>query len=285
MAGPAPSTRRSRRTLAPGDTATSTFTSTITAADVTNNNVNNTASVTANALQVAVTDTATAECPFNPVEGVEITKSCPVIPAGARVGDSIAYSVTIANTGDVPLTNVVVTDSRDGTFNSPFPATLAPGAAVTRTFTSTITFDDAAFGDVDNFVEVSASAAGVAVGDEAFADCPFDPVGSVDITKSCPVIPAGARVGDPISYKVTIANTGDVNLVNIVVTETRTGTLNAAVPDGTGAGRLGDAHLHQHDHVGGRRDRQRQQHGLGHGRSGRSDAVGVPGGPGGRGGQ
>ena len=134
------------------------FTSTITPQDALNGNVNNSATVAADALGVAVTDTALAECPFNPVEGVEITKSCPVIPAGTRAGASISYQVTIRNIGDVPLTNVVVTDTRTGSFNEPFPTELAAGASATRTFTSTITLADAAAGNVNNSATVTANA-------------------------------------------------------------------------------------------------------------------------------
>ena len=54
---------------------TRTFTSTITLEDAANGRLNNTASVTASALGVAVSDSATAECAFDPFEAADITKS------------------------------------------------------------------------------------------------------------------------------------------------------------------------------------------------------------------
>ncbi len=223
-------------TLNPGQIVSRTFTSAITALDAVNGNVNNTATVTGSAVSVAVSDEAVATCPFNPVEGVEITKSCPVVPADARVGDEISYQITIRNTGDVPLSNVLVTETRAGSLNAAFPTTLGVNQSETRTFTSTITPDDVTNGNVNNTATVTADALQVPVTDEAVAECPFNPVEGIEITKSCPVIPAGARVGASISYTVTVRNTGDVTLTTVVVTETRTGTLNEPFPTELAAG-------------------------------------------------
>jgi len=168
-------------TLNPGATATRTFTSTITFADATAGNVNNTVSVTANALQVAVSDETTAECSLTPVEGIVITKSCPVLTTGQRIGSTITYTVTIENTGDTTLTGIDVTDSRAGSFDTPFPTELAPGASATRTFTSTITSDDATMGNVDNTVTVTTD--DETIFGSATAECPLTP-GTVIIHKT-----------------------------------------------------------------------------------------------------
>ena len=77
-------------------------------------NVNNSVSVTGNVTSgettTQVADTYDGVCPFDPVEAIEIVKSCPVVPDGARVGDTISYEVTVTNTGDVVLTEVDVVD-------------------------------------------------------------------------------------------------------------------------------------------------------------------------------
>ena len=165
------------------------------------------------------------------MESIEITKSCPGILEGARVGDPIDYEVTITNTGDVPLTSVEVTDVRPGTFTTPFPTELAPGESATRTFRGEVLPSDAAAGNVNNTTTVTALAGEVqqeVVGarrsealqlpvttrssSHRLAEYrPFDPVEGIEITKTCPVIPAGARVGDSITYAVTVNNTGDVD--------------------------------------------------------------------------
>ena len=169
---------------------------------------------------VAVNDTALADCPFNPVEGVDITKSCPVIPAGARVGDPISYNVTITNTGDTPLLNIVVTEDRDGTLSSAFPTELAPGGSATRTFTSTITLADAAAGNVNNTASVTANALQVPVSDTALASA-RSTRSKASTSPSLPVCRRrpGRRA---ITYSVTITNTGDTTLTSIEVTDART---------------------------------------------------------------
>ena len=48
-----------------------------------------------------------------------VTKTCPTIQAGLRVGATITYNVVITNTGDVPLTGITVTESRSDAAFSP----------------------------------------------------------------------------------------------------------------------------------------------------------------------
>ena len=153
--------------LGVGEQATRVFTSTITLDDAANGNVDNIATVSGTATvggsPSTVSDTFDTTidgqgCPFDPYEAIQITKTCPVIDKDAGVGDEITYDVTITNKGDVLLTNIVVDEDRAGTFDSAWPASLAPDTSATRTFTSTITLDDAANGNVDNHVTVTADA-------------------------------------------------------------------------------------------------------------------------------
>jgi|GEM_PF-6459554 len=95
--------------------------------------------------------------PSEPVANLGIEKSCPTIPPGAGIGDEITYEVAITNTGDVTLYDIDVIETREGTFDAPFPTELAPGESATRTFTSEITAEDVAHGNVDNGVAVTAS--------------------------------------------------------------------------------------------------------------------------------
>jgi len=67
------------------------------------------------------------------------------------VGDTINYTFTVTNTGDVPLTNVTVTDPLVTVVGGPI-ATLAVGGSDTTTFTATyvITAADLVAGGVEN---------------------------------------------------------------------------------------------------------------------------------------
>lgn len=95
--------------------------------------------------------------PAEPKAGMEIDKGCPMIPAGAGVGDEITYEITVTNTGTVTLYDIDVIETRDGTYDAPFPTELAPGESVTRLFTSVITQEDVDNGNVNNAAAATAS--------------------------------------------------------------------------------------------------------------------------------
>ena len=71
--------------------------------------------------------------------GVSITKTATVSPASdqaaARVGDTIAYTYLVTNTGNVTLRDVAVDDPTLGSVTCPTPPApgLAPGDSVTCT--------------------------------------------------------------------------------------------------------------------------------------------------------
>ena len=82
-----------------------------------------------------------------------------------KAGDVITYTVTVTNTGDVPLSNIVVIDVLEGgapTTLSCTPTTLAPGeSAVCASYTHTITSAEAnAGGTLDNTVTASGQGPG-----------------------------------------------------------------------------------------------------------------------------
>ncbi|HMN15207.1 MAG TPA: hypothetical protein PKD55_23050, partial [Bellilinea sp.] len=78
---------------------------------------------------------------------IEVVKTAAsaVLPA---VGDSISYTITVTNTGNVTLTNVVVSDAKVGL--SETIATLAPAGVETYTRTYTVTQTDVDAGQVVN---------------------------------------------------------------------------------------------------------------------------------------
>ena len=72
------------------------------------------------------------------------------------VGDVIDYTITVENTGNVTLTDIVVTDpTATITGGSPI-AGLAPGATATVTASYTVTQADLDAGEVENTATASA---------------------------------------------------------------------------------------------------------------------------------
>ena len=78
---------------------------------------------------------------------------------GPDAGDTITYSFTVTNTGNVTLTRSTVTDPQAGRRSPARAATLAPGASATCTPTYTLTQADVNAGKVDNTATATGTAA------------------------------------------------------------------------------------------------------------------------------
>jgi len=135
----------------------------------------------------------------------------------STAGEEIDYEIKVANTGNVPLTNVTVSDNLISNLDGPgTPGTLAVGQ--TWTFTGTYTVTQA---DVDQ-VEIKNTA--TAESDET------DPItDSVSVKSSRgPVLAVEKtadpmtydKVGDIITYTIKVKNLGNVTLTNVSVEDT-----------------------------------------------------------------
>ena len=208
-------------------------------------------------------------------------KTAQVTPAAdqnaAQVGDTIAYSYLVTNTGNVTLASVAVDDPTIGAVTCPTPPApgLAPGASETCTADATHTVTQA---DVDSGSVVdTATATGTDTqGDTSPAERPVHrdhpdrgarPPRSA-IAKTGTVTPAAdqdaAQVGDTIAYSYLVTNTGNVTLASVAVNDptARCRHLPHPARSRPGPRRLGDLHRrrHPHRHPGRRRRRQRGRH-------------------------
>ena len=159
----------------------------------------------------------------------------------SQVGDQIDYTITVNNDGDRPLTlaevEAAVTDQLEGnditaSLAGPFldaagttpvaDGELLPvGSNWYYTFSYTIVQADIDRGSVTNVVCEDADGDGT---DEC--DTVVTPVASLSIVKTATSItnPGGSdggttvnEAGDTINYEITVDNTGDVDLTNVVV--------------------------------------------------------------------
>jgi uncharacterized repeat protein (TIGR01451 family) len=146
--------------------------------------------------------------------GIELTKTAD--PAVVNVGDPVAFTLTVDNTGDSDLSDVEVTDDLPGcTLSAPSgddgDDVLQPDE--TWTYTCSVT---AGSGDLENTGSVTATdEAGGTVSDDS------DPV-FVDVINPYvgfrkDVSPTVAHVGDTVNFTITVENTGDSVLSNVVV--------------------------------------------------------------------
>nr|WP_314844358.1 AraC family transcriptional regulator [uncultured Microbacterium sp.] len=213
--------------LQPGQTIIASATRTLTQSDVDAGSVANTATATGTPpTGPAVQSTASATLPLIAGPLLTLGKSAAYTQGTGAVGSVITYSFTARNAGNVTLTGVSLTDPHPGlsTIALTWPGTagtLAPGQQVTGTATYTVTQADVDAGSVINAARIVGTPPnGPAVGaDSPTVTLPTVAAGpGLSTTKSATVSGTGA-VGDVIDYTVTLANTGNVTLRSVVVSD------------------------------------------------------------------
>ena len=200
----------------------------VTQADVNAGSVRNAA--TASGLPPVgdpVTDDGDSTVPIGATPLIRVTKTW-LSGAPANAGDPVAWTVTVKNTGTVTLTDVTVSDSLTG---AAFDTDCAFGSAITLTpdqsATCVVSYE-VTQGDVDggsvtnNASAIGTPPLGAPVHD---ADANTVPIGAnpaIDVTKT---LKAGTPVqaGDPVTWTVTVKNTGNVTLTDVTVTDERAG--------------------------------------------------------------
>lgn len=150
------------------------------------------------------------------------------LPAATDVGDTIDYSFEVENTGNVTLTNVIVTDPlitaapNNGTISCPAGvALMAPMDVVTCTATYTVTQTDIDAGMVINTASVIGTPPpSVPQADSPMADSAnmvtIAPMPNLELTKSVAPLVAPLVAGTNITYTFEVENTGNVSINNVV---------------------------------------------------------------------
>jgi hypothetical protein len=140
-------------------------------------------------------------------------------------GDTILYTFTVTNTGQLPLSTVGVTDNKAGPVSCP-PGDLAPGASVTCTADApyTVTAADVSAGSVNNTATASGFPPGATApvtSNPSSTTTPTEaPDPAISIVKSA--TPSGASdytAGQVITYSFVVTNTGNVTLTNVTVND------------------------------------------------------------------
>ena len=155
-----------------------------------------------------VTDTAAAKVTvINPALTVEQSAA----PAVAREGDLITFTITVGNTGDVPLTDLQVADDRAHACAKQL-GTLEPKARQTYTCTAPAPADDLAATAVATGTDPLGRT--LKVTGDATVDVihPGVKIGQV-------ATPTQVRQGDTVTWTITVTNTGDVPLTAATVTD------------------------------------------------------------------
>ena len=154
-------------TLKPGETKTVETTYPVTQNDVDAGEVTNEASVTGESPNPGdddPTDNDSVTTPITPAPGISIVKSSDKSEI-RDLGETVTYTLVVTNTGNVTLTNIVVTDPLTGL--NEVIETLAPGESVTIETTYEVTQEDLDSGSLLNVANVSGETPdGEEIGDE-----------------------------------------------------------------------------------------------------------------------
>ena len=184
-----------------------------------------------------VTATDTAAAPVVQAPSIAITKVFNGWSGGDGdnigdfAGDIASYTIVVTNTGNVTLTNVVVTDPLTGNVYN--VGTLLPGvasAALSETYTltqadlnsnGTVEANSFFSGSIENTATATSRQTGPASA-SAVAPLVYNP--AIDVAKSVTSITGGVggqadSAGDTINYAISIANTGNISLTGVTVTD------------------------------------------------------------------
>lgn len=250
--------------LQPGESTTATATHVLSQAEIDSGELRNQVTVSGKVPgpDTPFTDTPSGNDPDTPNEDETVTP----LPAGPSIalrkvltsdvsgpllpGDEILFDFTIRNTGNVTLTNLVLTDHLAGVVLDDAVLAgldLAPGAEVTLGGTYVLNAADIEAGGLTNTATATGDDPhGTEVSDDSGTDFDNDLPTPVDLirdpqialTKIIATAPADpVKAGDMITYAFEIRNTGNVELRDIALRDlvggvTLSGSRTAPLPVG-----------------------------------------------------
>jgi uncharacterized repeat protein (TIGR01451 family) len=148
-----------------------------------------------------------------------------VTPTTAARGETVTYTIDVANVGDVPVEVITVTDSLFGDVTETFSPTLAPRTSQARDFEWTVPSDEA--DPLERTVTVHAAGVGEVISHTATAWVALlRPAVQVEAA----VRPAAAVPGEVVSYTVAVSNVGRIDLEAVRVTDSELGDLSSSFP-------------------------------------------------------
>lgn len=188
-------------------------------------------------------DSVTINAVQNPSLAVEKTFTGTDNPGNFDEGDLLSYSIVVTNNGNVTIDGPITFQDSLVDFPSGFTCPplaldmLPPGNTYTCTSTHNVTRNDLDLGSSTNVVSASGSFNGSPVtspSDNAVYPVSASP--SLSLLKEALPVPGGlSMVGDTVTYRYTVENTGNVGLIGeIQVVDDKLGTLTCKPPAGGG---------------------------------------------------
>ncbi len=220
-------------TIAPGASVTCTATYTVTQADLDNGTIGD--SATATGLDPGGNPTT------SPPSSVTVTTTpaptLALVKAGTAhddngdgyvdLGDSVTWTFTVTNNGNVTLHAVAVNDPTAGAISCP-SGNLAPGASVvcTSTVAHTISQADVDAGKIVNTATATADPPGSTVAvssNQATATVPINQVSKLGLAKTATTTDTNGDgwvdAGDQVTWTITATNLGTTSITALVISD------------------------------------------------------------------
>ncbi len=170
-----------------------------------------------------VSDSAMVQTNYN--AEISITKEANV--SEATVGDTVSYTITVTNDGNVTLSDVTINDAALGLSEN--IGDIAPGSSHTLSPEPTYTVSENDLpGPLSNTATVQGTdPCGFTVEDQDSATVKLYALPGIELTKEATDLSGMAtpypQVGDEIVYTFTVENTGNVTLTDVVVEDEKLG--------------------------------------------------------------
>ena len=196
---------------------------TVTQEDIDSGFIDNTATATglAGDTEVSDSDDLRVVAEQNPDITIVITDNDAEI---TEEGQEIVYNITVTNTGNVTLTNVTVVDTVTGLVIN--VGTLLPGQSVTVDTTPyPVSQEDVDNGSVINEASVTGESPNPGDDDPTDTDAvetPINQVPGITIVKTADKTEI-SELGEVVVYTLTVTNTGNVTLTDVIITDPLTG--------------------------------------------------------------
>ena len=264
--------------LAPGASIVLSYSHVITEDDIENGGIRNVVTVTTDdptsdtdpKAELTRTDTKTittvsADAELTLVKEVATKdESGKAKLSGYKLGEEISYSVTLTNTGNLTVNNVVFTDDHIADYNSVtvtgatgnVTATginvgdMTPGQAITFTYSYKVVEGDIWATKVTNKAEAAGTYNGTAVAASDTKTVATDAVTpAIDVTKTIvdnrQLSDDYYTEGETVNFTMVVKNTGNVSLKNVTVTDAQFAAADLTIVDGENDG----YHLATNDNV------------------------------------
>ncbi|MFG2439021.1 hypothetical protein [Streptomyces sp. NPDC048508] len=158
--------------------------------------------------------TVRTERPLPPLNLVKQVRQ--PLPGDLAAGTQVPYDFVVTNSGGTTIDDLAVDDPKTGPVSCPV-SSLDPGETVTCTATYTVTAADVANGSIDNTATATGTSHGQTVTSPPSSESvPIERAPAIEVEKRVET-PGPYAVGQTVTYRYTVRNTGGVELTDVAV--------------------------------------------------------------------